>query len=80
MLYPDAKSYAEVYDNHGILRDTTILAHAVHLTDGEIQLIKERKAGISHCPTSNLNLRSGVAPIGKYLDQGLKACVLNREA
>jgi len=33
-----------------------------------------RKAGISHCPTSNFNLRSGVAPIGRYLDEGLKVC------
>ncbi|KXN91507.1 putative guanine deaminase [Leucoagaricus sp. SymC.cos] len=71
-LYPDAKSYAQVYDDHGLLRDTTALAHAVHLTEDEIQLIKERKAGISHCPTSNFNLRSGVAPIGRYLDEGLK--------
>jgi guanine deaminase len=71
-LYPEAKSYAHVYDSHGILRDTTILAHAVHLTDDEIRLIKEKNAGISHCPTSNFNLCSGVAPIGKYLDKGIK--------
>ncbi|KAJ3553661.1 hypothetical protein NP233_g12596 [Leucocoprinus birnbaumii] len=57
---------------HGLLRDTTVLAHAVHLTDDEIRLIKERRAGISHCPTSNFNLRSGVAPVGRYLDEGLK--------
>lgn len=71
-LYPDAKSYADVYDSHGLLRDTTILAHAVHLTDEEIDLIKKRNAGISHCPTSNFNLSSGVAPIGRYLDEGMK--------
>lgn len=74
-LYPDADSYAQVYDLHGLLRSTTILAHAVYLSDNEIRLIKERKAGISHCPTSNFNLRSGVAPIGRYLDEGLKVCL-----
>jgi len=74
-LYPNADSYARVYDFHGLLRDTTILAHAVHLSDDEIRLIKVRKAGISHCPTSNFNLRSGVAPIGRYLDEGLKVCL-----
>jgi guanine deaminase len=73
-LYPDSKTYADVYDQHGLLRDTTILAHAVHLTDDEIRLIKERNASISHCPTSNFNLRSGIAPIGKYLDKGIKVC------
>lgn len=71
-LYPDAHSYAHVYDMHGLLGDTTVLAHAIHLTDDEIRLIKERNAGISHCPTSNFNLRSGVAPVGRYLDEGLK--------
>ncbi|KAF9448012.1 Metallo-dependent hydrolase [Macrolepiota fuliginosa MF-IS2] len=71
-LFPKAKSYADVYDHHGVLGDTTILAHAVHLTGDEIELIKKKNAGISHCPTSNFNLRSGVAPIGKYLDEGMK--------
>jgi guanine deaminase len=77
-LYPKAKSYADVYDSHGILRDTTILAHAVHLTDDEVRLVKERNAGISHCPTSNFYLSSGVAPIGKYLDQGVKVRFAHR--
>ncbi|KAJ3883679.1 Metallo-dependent hydrolase [Lentinula edodes] len=71
-LYPDIEHYAGVYDSYGLLRTNTILAHAVWLEEKEIDLVKERKAGISHCPTSNFNLRSGVAPIGKYLDRGLK--------
>ncbi|KAF6763773.1 guanine deaminase [Ephemerocybe angulata] len=71
-LFPDAGSYAGVYDSFGLLREGTILAHAVHLTPPEVDLIKERNAGISHCPTSNFNLRSGVAPVGKFLDKGIK--------
>ncbi|KAF8163613.1 hypothetical protein B0H34DRAFT_651932 [Crassisporium funariophilum] len=71
-LFPTAPSYAGVYDMFGLLRDNTILAHAVHLTEDEVDLIKERGAGISHCPTSNFNLSSGVAPIGYYLDKGIK--------
>ncbi|KAF8635512.1 hypothetical protein AX17_003902 [Amanita inopinata Kibby_2008] len=71
-LFPDAPHYAGVYDAFGLLRNNTVLAHGVHLEDAEIKLILERKAGISHCPTSNFNLRSGIAPIGKYLDRGLK--------
>jgi guanine deaminase len=70
------QSYAEAYDTRGLLRDTTILGHAIHLTDSEIDLIKKRNAGIAHCPTSNFYLSSGVAPIGKYLDKGLKVCLL----
>ncbi|KAJ4488096.1 Metallo-dependent hydrolase [Lentinula aciculospora] len=71
-LYPDCEHYAGVYDSYGLLRKNTILAHAVWLGEREIDLVKEREAGISHCPTSNFNLRSGVAPIGKYLDRGVK--------
>lgn len=76
-LYPQSTSYAGVYDDHGLLRENTILAHAVHLEETEIELIKARKAGISHCPTSNFNLSSGIAPIGKYLDHGLKVFTPN---
>lgn len=71
-LFPSAPNYAGVYDMFGLLRQNTILAHAVHLTEDEVDLIKSRDAGISHCPTSNFNLSSGVAPIGVYLDKGVK--------
>lgn len=65
-------TYADVYDAFGLLRENTVLAHAVHLEDEEVKLIKERKAGISHCPTSNFNLRSGFAKVGMLLDEGIK--------
>jgi guanine deaminase len=71
-LFSERSSYAQVYDHFGLLRDNTILAHAVHLEDEEKHLIRERRAGISHCPTSNFNLSSGVAPVGEYLDLGIK--------
>lgn len=71
-LFPDCASYAHVYDKFGLLRGNTVLAHAIHLEPAEVELIKARNAGISHCPTSNFNLSSGVAPVGEYLDKGIK--------
>ncbi|KAH8827003.1 Metallo-dependent hydrolase [Flagelloscypha sp. PMI_526] len=71
-LFPDCTSYAGVYDRFGLLKGDTILAHAIHLEEEEIQLIKERNSGISHCPTSNFNLNSGISPVGYLLDRGLK--------
>jgi len=71
-LFPWCPHYAGVYDWFKLLNDKTILAHAVHLEKEECELIKARRAGISHCPTSNFNLRSGIAPVGKYLDMGIK--------
>jgi guanine deaminase len=76
-LFPSAPSYAGVYDAFGLLKNNTILAHAVHLSQEEIDLIKERDAGISHCPTSNFNLTSGVAPVGVFLDKGIKVKINN---
>ena len=68
-------TYAGVYDAYGLLRDNTVLAHAVHLEPEEVTLIKARNAGVSHCPTSNFNLRSGCARIGMLLDRGVKVCL-----
>ncbi|KZT71294.1 Metallo-dependent hydrolase [Daedalea quercina L-15889] len=65
-------TYAGVYDAYGLLRHNTILAHCVHLEAAEIEVIKARNAGVSHCPTSNFNLRSGCAKIGVLLDKGIK--------
>jgi len=71
-LFPTATSYADVYDKFGLLGPRTVLAHAIHLEEDEIVLVKERNAGVSHCPTSNFNLRSGVCPVGKFIDRGIK--------
>ncbi len=46
-------------DALGILGEHTILAHAVHLSEADIDLIRERKSWISHCPCSNFKLASG---------------------
>ncbi|KAG8700210.1 hypothetical protein FRC11_013133, partial [Ceratobasidium sp. 423] len=71
-LFPEAASYADVYKRAGLLTDRTILAHAVHLSDEEMELVKCCGSGISHCPTSNFYLNSGVARVGEMLDRGLK--------
>ena len=70
--FKEADSYAGVYDFYGLLGPTTILGHAVHLTKDEVELIKKRGAGIAHCPSSNFNLNSGIAPVGYFLDMGVK--------
>jgi len=67
-----ASSYADVYDAAGLLHDRTILAHAVHLTDDEMELIRTRGAKISHCPVSNLALSSGCAKVKALMKKGIK--------
>ena len=72
LKYFNADSYAGVYDKFKLLRRNTILAHGVWLTEKEMALIAKRGAGLSHCPTSNFYLSSGMARVGLLLDHGVK--------
>ncbi|BGP46792.1 hypothetical protein JCM10450v2_002640 [Rhodotorula kratochvilovae] len=71
-LYPGISSYTAAYDRFRLLRRNTVLAHCVLLSDAEMDLIKARGSGISHCASSNFNLRSGTARVADMLDKGIK--------
>jgi cytosine/adenosine deaminase-related metal-dependent hydrolase len=47
-------------------------AHCVHLNDKEIALMAETRTGVAHCPSSNMRLGSGIAPIRAMIDAGVK--------
>jgi 8-oxoguanine deaminase len=47
-------------------------AHAVHVNDEEIGLFAANGAGVCHCPSSNMRLASGIAPVKKYRDAGVR--------
>lgn len=58
--------------NHlGVLSKNSVLAHCIHLSENEIQIMKDTKANIAHCPSSNLKLGSGVANIPRYLEENI---------
>lgn len=67
-LFPDRKGYLDVYDHHGLTGKRAIYAHGVHLTDAEMQHCFETDTAISHCPTSNLFLGSGLFWLEKAKD------------
>ncbi len=71
-LVPEARDYLDVYDRAGGLGPRAILAHAVHLSDRELARLVETDARVAHCPSSNLFLASGVMPLARYLDAGLR--------
>jgi 5-methylthioadenosine/S-adenosylhomocysteine deaminase len=52
--------------NLGLLSPNLTLAHCVHLDETEIKLLAEHGCSIAHCPSSNLKLASGIAPITEY--------------
>ncbi len=57
--------------NLGLLGPNLALAHCVYLEDAEIELLAEHGSSIAHCPTSNLKLASGIAPIARYAKHGV---------
>ncbi len=73
-LCPETENYGQSYDRFDLFgKDCpTIMAHCVYSDDNEIQMMKNQNVFVAHCPESNANLSSGVAPVKKYLDMGLK--------
>lgn len=70
-LCPGTKNYGESYDRYGLLQHS-VMAHCVHTKEDELELLKERECYICHCPQSNTNLQSGVAPVKHFLEKGAK--------
>ncbi|EEP77674.1 predicted protein [Uncinocarpus reesii 1704] len=69
--FQQCSSYAEVYDNAALLTSRTILAHGIHLTQAERELIHARGSAVSHCPASNSAIGSGLCPVRTLLDDGI---------
>ena len=70
-LSPDTKSYADAYDRYGML-ENAVMAHVVYPEDSEVELLKQRGTLVAHCPSSNANLRSGIAPVRRLLSAGVR--------
>ncbi len=64
-LFPECNDYLEVYEQSGLVRDRSIYAHGIHLSDSEFQRLSASGATIAFCPTSNLFLGSGLFKIDR---------------
>lgn len=72
-LCPRAEFYGDAYDRFGLFGADcpTVMAHCVYSDDREISRMKENGVFIAHCPESNMNVSSGIAPVRKFLEKGL---------
>ena len=71
-LEPDSTCYGDAYDHYGLFGQTpTVMAHCVWTDGEELELMKRRGVMVAHCPTSNFNVASGMAPVRRFLDEGL---------
>lgn len=71
-IFPGHKNYAEVYNTAGLLTNRTIMAHGVHLYDGEVKMFADKGVAVAHCPNSNTNLQSGLLDVKRLIDNGVK--------
>ena len=74
-LKPEISFYGEGYDRYHMFGDAvpTVMAHCVYSSEEEIALMKKReKLIVAHCPQSNISSSGGIAPVKRYLAEGIR--------
>jgi guanine deaminase len=71
-LFPAARSYLDVYDRAGLLRERAVYAHCIHLNDTDRTRMAQTHAAASFCPTSNLYLGSGLFDVAATDSAGMR--------
>ena len=72
-LEKESTSYGDAYNRYDLFGQTpTVMAHCVWTDGEELELMKRNGVMVAHCPTSNFNVASGMAPIRKFLEEGLR--------
>ena len=71
-LYPGTRSYLDVYDRFGLLRERSVFAHCIHLDRTDRERMAETGAAMAFCPSANLFLGSGLFDIGAAKELGVR--------
>ena len=72
-LEKESTCYGDAYNRYGLFGQTpTVMAHCVWTEGEELELMKKNHVMVAHCPTSNFNVSSGMAPIRLFLNEGLQ--------
>lgn len=71
-LFPNDPDYTSVYDRFGLLTERTLLAHCLHLSKPEWELIAKRQAVVVHCPGANTFLKAGVFDLNSASEHGVR--------
>jgi guanine deaminase len=69
--FPWSRSYLDVYDRYGLIRERSMFAHCLHLDAADRALMAEQGAAAAFCPTSNLFLGSGLFDLQSMRDAGI---------
>jgi guanine deaminase len=73
--FPWARDYLETYERFGLLGSRSVFAHNVHPTDDELRRLGSAGACVAHCPSSNAFLGSGLFPLRRHLDAGVRVAL-----
>lgn len=68
-------SYVDTYDRHGLLGPRSVLAHNVHPAESELLTLAARGTAVAHCPTSNAALGSGLFPMRRHVEAGVRVAI-----
>ncbi|NCF15184.1 MAG: guanine deaminase [Gammaproteobacteria bacterium] len=71
-LFPDNRSYMDVYDEFGLLRERAVFAHCLHMDDEDRGLMARKGGAAAFCPTSNLFLGSGLFDLAAIRAAGIR--------
>ena len=70
-LHPDCEYYYQTYEKYGLWKENTVMAHCVYSDDAERAAMKRAGIVVAHCPDSNVNIASGLAPVRLMLEEGV---------
>jgi len=71
-LFPEARSYLDVYDRYGLLRERAIYAHCIHFDEVDRARMAQSGAAAAFCPSSNLRLGSGLFDVASADAAGMR--------
>ncbi len=74
-LFPWAGDYLACYERYGLLGATSVFAHDVHPSEGELARLGAAGACVAHCPSSNAFLGSGLFSFGRHLAHGVRVAL-----
>ena len=74
-LFPECAHYVDTYDRFALLGRRSVLAHSVHPTDAELDVLAGTGASVAHCPSSNSALGSGLFPLRRHVERGVRVAL-----
>lgn len=71
-LAPESSGYLNAYERReSLVPQKTILAHSIYNKEDELEMMADQQFYVAHCPSSNINLMSGIAKVKQMIDQGI---------